>query len=418
MHDVEIVRDVVYGHGLVGRARDAGPQSRPLKLDLYLPAVDGSGSARPALVMAFGGAFHRGSKENDSFEGGTNTSVSDYCLRFARRGYVACAIDYRLATEDPEPGATRVISSPSSLPTSRVDVVRRILDLPPATPDMLWRSIESASDDMAAAVHFVRHHARDWDVDPARIALGGFSAGARTALNAAFGEKAPVAAVVSLSGFIDAKDLAHHVPKGSGGPATLLVSAENDLAYVRDATPGIARHLRGAGMHCDCVQVLGAGHFYPAEAAALEDRDGARSVATTVEAAMVDFLSRTLAPPVDTAMLEAFADAWNRHDINALMTYMTPDCMFDASFGPDPCGTRYEGSTAVREGFSRTWREYPDAQWRHARHFTAGTRGVSEWTFTGTRASDGVRVEADGMDLFTFEAGRIRIKNSWRKQRP
>jgi hypothetical protein len=124
--------------------------------------------------MAFGSAFHRGSKENDAFESeGGNTSVAEYCLRFARRGYVACAIDHRLVPEDPEPGATRVALRPERIPVSRVDVVRRLMRLPPATPDMLWRGIEAASDDMAEAVRFVRTQAASWRVDPARIALGG-----------------------------------------------------------------------------------------------------------------------------------------------------------------------------------------------------------------------------------------------------
>jgi len=42
---------------------------------------------------------------------------------------------------------------------------------------------------------------------------------------------------------------------------------------------------------------------------------------------------------------------------------------------------------------------------------------VSEWTFVGTRASDGLRVEVDGCDLFTFRGDRIRVKDSWRKSR-
>ncbi len=50
-------------------------------------------------------------------------------------------------------------------------------------------------------------------------------------------------------------------------------------------------------------------------------------------------------------------------------------------------------------------------------HFVAGARGVSEWTFTGTRASDGQRIEVDGCDIFTFEGDKIRVKDSWRKQR-
>jgi steroid delta-isomerase-like uncharacterized protein len=120
---------------------------------------------------------------------------------------------------------------------------------------------------------------------------------------------------------------------------------------------------------------------------------------------------------ITTEDLQAFADAWNRHDIEALMAFMTTDCVFESSAGADACGTRYEGRDAVRAGFSEVWKTFPDARWNAPRHFISGDRGVSEWTFTGTR-SDGTRVEVNGCDLFIFRDGKIAIKNSYRKARP
>jgi steroid delta-isomerase-like uncharacterized protein len=120
---------------------------------------------------------------------------------------------------------------------------------------------------------------------------------------------------------------------------------------------------------------------------------------------------------VTIADLQAFADAWNRHDVEALMSFMTDDCVFEASAGPEVCGTRYVGRQAVRAGYADAWQPYPDAQWRSPRHFVCGDRGVSEWTFTGTRA-DGTRVEVNGCDVFTFRDGKIAVKNSYRKNRP
>jgi steroid delta-isomerase-like uncharacterized protein len=120
---------------------------------------------------------------------------------------------------------------------------------------------------------------------------------------------------------------------------------------------------------------------------------------------------------VTTTMLQAFADAWNRHDIDALMSFMTADAVFESSAGPDACGTRYRGAAEVRAGFAQVWATYPDAHWGDARHFVTGDRGVSEWTFTGTR-DDGTRVEVQGCDVFTFRDGKIALKNSYRKNRP
>ena len=124
----------------------------------------------------------------------------------------------------------------------------------------------------------------------------------------------------------------------------------------------------------------------------------------------------TQMPEASTDLLESFAAAWNRHDIDALMSCMTPDCVFESSAGPDVCGTRAVGHAAVRAAFAKVWADFPDAHWGNARHFVHGDRGVSEWTFTGTRA-DGTRVEVHGCDLFTLQGGRIFLKNSYRKNR-
>ena len=53
-------------------------------------------------------------------------------------------------------------------------------------------------------------------------------------------------------------------------------------------------------------------------------------------------------PEVTPDVLQAFADAWNRHDAIALMSFMTEDCVFEASGGPEICGMRYVGRDAVR----------------------------------------------------------------------
>ena len=45
--------------------------------------------------------------------------------------------------------------------------------------------------------------------------------------------------------------------------------------------------------------------------------------------------------------LDAFAQAFNRHDVEAILAAMTEDCVFEASAGPDVCGRRYEGPRAL-----------------------------------------------------------------------
>jgi len=125
----------------------------------------------------------------------------------------------------------------------------------------------------------------------------------------------------------------------------------------------------------------------------------------------------TVIADVTVEDLQAFAEAWNRHDVDALMTFMTQDSVFESSAGPDVCGTRSAGRNAVSAGFAEVWKTFPDAHWGNAKHFVHGDRGVSEWIFTGTR-TDGSRVEVHGCDVFTFRDGKIALKNSYRKNRP
>lgn len=115
--------------------------------------------------------------------------------------------------------------------------------------------------------------------------------------------------------------------------------------------------------------------------------------------------------------LQAFADAWNRHDLDALMNFMHDDCRFHAVAGPELLGRSFVGREQVREGFQLAWQTFPDAAWLDGDHFVCGDRGVSESTFKGTR-SDGTRVEARMVDVFTFRDGKIAVKNAYRKDRP
>ncbi len=122
-------------------------------------------------------------------------------------------------------------------------------------------------------------------------------------------------------------------------------------------------------------------------------------------------------PSADIQLLKTFNNAWNRHDIDALMACMTDACVFHAVAGPDMLGRTFEGRDAVRAAFQSAWETFPDASWTEGVHFVAGNRGVSESTFRGTKA-DGSRVEARMVDVFTLRDGKIEVKNAFRKDRP
>jgi steroid delta-isomerase-like uncharacterized protein len=117
-------------------------------------------------------------------------------------------------------------------------------------------------------------------------------------------------------------------------------------------------------------------------------------------------------------LLVEHTKAWNRHDLESLMSLFAEDCVFEASGGDEVCGTRYEGHEAVREAFAAVFETMSDAQWGNGRHYIlASDYGVSEWTLTGT-LPDGRRLEVNGCDFLTVRDGAIITKNSYRKQRP
>lgn len=119
---------------------------------------------------------------------------------------------------------------------------------------------------------------------------------------------------------------------------------------------------------------------------------------------------------VTEATLAAFSEAWNAHDIDALMSFMDDDCEFLTPVGADACGTRHVGRDAVRRAFAAVWQAMPDAQWSNGRYVVQGDAGFSLWTFSGT-AADGTRTEVDGVDVFTLKNGKIQVKNAFRKAR-
>lgn len=120
-------------------------------------------------------------------------------------------------------------------------------------------------------------------------------------------------------------------------------------------------------------------------------------------------------PAVRLAVAEAFFDAWNRHDIEALMACMTEDCVFETAIGPEACGRRHVGETAVRQAFTQAWATITDAQWTILRHLPSGDVIVSEWIFTGTQP-DGRPVRVNGCDILSFRGEKIAVKNAFRKQ--
>lgn len=119
---------------------------------------------------------------------------------------------------------------------------------------------------------------------------------------------------------------------------------------------------------------------------------------------------------VTVETMKEVLDAFNRHDLDAIMKYFSDDCTFDFPRGPEPYGQRFVGKTQVREGLAGRFKGIPDVHYGDDSHWISadGKSGVSEWTLTGTTTT-GVKLNVRGCDLWEFWDGKITRKNSYWK---
>ncbi len=297
---VSVQYDIVYSTGLVG-ATSTKPHLRDLKMDVYRPVANGKPlSGRPAVILAFGGGLHRGSKGTDRYEedGASDTPMGEYCNAVAAAGYVCSSIEYRLVPDDPPLPAK--LDPSLLLPkamlvepgvTARVDVVRTRMGLPlldARSREQLFNTMFAATEDFANAISFVRTNSVKLGVDPNRIAIGGFSAGGFIAINVAYGMGVPVRAVFSLSGPMGGFDVRKTVRAGM--PPLLFILGENDLDGMRVSALKLMSALGAAGVTSQSAWMPGFGHFYPMGATSL----GSDLSKLTLQTRLLQFLDKSL----------------------------------------------------------------------------------------------------------------------------
>jgi len=103
--------------------------------------------------------------------------------------------------------------------------------------------------------------------------------------------------------------------------------------------------------------------------------------------------------------IDRYNAAWNAHDVDAIVSLHAPDMVF----ANHTAGEIVEGE-AVRAHIAQIFENWPDLQFRGRRLYVRDGLVVSEWTATGT-ASDGRRLEWDGVDIFPFRDGLIARKD-------
>jgi acetyl esterase/lipase len=201
-----------------------------LKLDVFQPAGD-TASSRPAIIWVHGGGFQAGDRSN------TDPIAAEY----AERGYVTFSIDYRLdpgnRCQDIQRGT---ITDPTQL---AVETAR------------CRAAIFAAQHDAQAVVRWVRANAAAYRVDPGKIAMGGFSAGAVTALHAASRSDDPgdVGNVDSFDSRVQAALSAsgcNYFPEsiGPGDAPVYLLHAQYDFFVPFSCAQDVAQRAQAAGL--------------------------------------------------------------------------------------------------------------------------------------------------------------------------
>jgi steroid delta-isomerase-like uncharacterized protein len=112
-----------------------------------------------------------------------------------------------------------------------------------------------------------------------------------------------------------------------------------------------------------------------------------------------------------------YNDAWNAHDLDAIMAMHAPDMVFENH----TAGESAQGD-AVRDHIGSIFETWPDIHFEARRTYVHDGLVVQEWTATATHANTmrrgeleaeptGKRVEWRGVDVIPFEDGLVKRKD-------
>jgi ketosteroid isomerase-like protein len=126
-------------------------------------------------------------------------------------------------------------------------------------------------------------------------------------------------------------------------------------------------------------------------------------------------LSADLDGGVDDEFFARYQRAWSDADIDAIVEMMTPDGLYEASFGPAPWGDRFVGREAIHAAVSAMYPgPGPHAAHVYGERYRDGNHGFSPWTSTKS-GPDGEPVTTYGFDFYEFRDGLVAKKIAYRK---
>lgn len=118
---------------------------------------------------------------------------------------------------------------------------------------------------------------------------------------------------------------------------------------------------------------------------------------------------------VDHGFLDRLTDAFNRHDVEAVVAHFAEDATMYGPAGPNIYGSTIEGRQAIADALRKRFAAAPDIRWNDSKDWIIGNKGLSEWRVTST-AADGSKVEVLGCDLYEFADGKVVKKDTYYKQ--
>ena len=116
------------------------------------------------------------------------------------------------------------------------------------------------------------------------------------------------------------------------------------------------------------------------------------------------------ATTVPVAMLRQFLDAFDRHDLDAIMDFFAAECALETPRGPDPWAAAGWGGRRCA-GLADWFAGIPDVRYGEDHHWVGDDRGIATRLLTGTTTT-GQRLAVRGYDLLEFDGGKVVRKDS------
>jgi len=111
------------------------------------------------------------------------------------------------------------------------------------------------------------------------------------------------------------------------------------------------------------------------------------------------------AEPTLEDVIDAYNEAWNRHDLDGIVAHHAPGMVFENY----NAGERAEGDT-VRAHIGRIFENWPDLRFTGRSLYVGDDFVVQEWTAHATHPS-GTELTWEGVDIFPFKKGKILRKD-------